>query len=1475
MKVNMKKLFAMILVLTMIIGMIPAVSAEGDVTEVSTSADFVTAMANGGNIKLTGSFTLSAKATVPAGKTVVLDLSDYQIISDNGNSKYIENLGTLTIKASGENGGITTGAGTSGQSTRAIRNTGTLAIEGGSFVSESIGNTYTVFSAGGSVAITGGSFSAKYTGTSKYHAAAIAASNDAELSISGNAQLTAESGSNHDSSLVASMLATDGEVTANVTGGSFNGNRSAGAQVASAVSRVGTATMSVAISGGNFKVEGNTKAMFAEGVTPTITGGTFSEDVSSYLGNGYVQNPDGSVSGSSQQPEATEVATSADFVAAMEKGGNIRLTGSVTLEAKATVPAGVTVTLDLNGHKITSNDGYNYNVNNAGTLTIIDSGVTGEISVVSADDVEQNIICINNTGSLTVEDGKFTAVSKKRTAYALYSESRDLTINGGEFVASLDKSASYSAHALALAGDASVEDSVATINGGIFTATSISTSSSARCAPLFARSANKIHITINGGTFTGTRTDATRGASAWRYGDSSQNVTLTIKGGTFSAENSGDNGFVSAQKGTLNISGGTFRYDGTMFTEKPTSITGGTFVKVDGSKNDISDKLDEGYIQGSNGAVTLFQESEAGSFDAFCAALAKDGKVTLTDSFELTGKAEIPAGKTVILDLNGKTITSNNGITCHISNAGKLTIVDSGENGTISVKSNKSNDNVICINNDGELIIEDGTFVTTSQYRTGYVLFSKGKSVVINGGTFASYYDCTGYNKSYQAQTLGFGGENAGVTINGGTFIAESNSPKTDTRCATLYMMASGNPTVTVNGGNFTSTRTVGVNGATIMRNQSGENAKLIINGGTFNASAGADCMMDATAGQIEINGGTFTYDAKIFTEERGTITGGKFVKSNGELNDITARVAKNYVQLETGEVVSATNLPDVIKVGTTTYKTVWEAIDKSTSGKTVTLLTDAKTELAVSLAEGVILDLNGHALETPAVFSDAGQIIDSAQTGLLKIPKGYATFNSMNSHLPVYDASAGGYRMANTKIQVKAVGEGMFYFRFDLTNADWEALLPANDISLLVCVDGYAQRYKAEQMWLDALYADATGRGAISVTFTNAPDDLDIQVIIANGRVEVNKGTKSTALAPVGPSSTVDPLAADVREYLAKASTLYDGATIEQLLEMKSPKLAGQSLNDSKQPITLSWRWDASIPADSQFTIELSQTEDFAEVQTLACTHFNANVSVQSEPFWNPLMGTTYYWRVAAKLTDGSTVTGKTMSFTTEEGLRMIRLSGGWNTRDLGGWETSEIKLFDGTVLPAGKTTQGLVYRSARLQSLTAEGQATVLNELGIKTEIDLRDPKSVSDRATTCFKNGELTYITGPSTAKAYGAFITEPEVAYTYLIEFTKAENYPILFHCAIGADRTGSLAFILNALQGVAIEDLVKDYEITTDRFVQGLGTSTDFPALMEEFNKLEGATTYEKARTFCLSTGLTDQEIDCIIQYMRGNLDYKP
>ena len=45
----------------------------------------------------------------------------------------------------------------------------------------------------------------------------------------------------------------------------------------------------------------------------------------------------------------------------------------------------------------------------------------------------------------------------------------------------------------------------------------------------------------------------------------------------------------------------------------------------------------------------------------------------------------------------------------------------------------------------------------------------------------------------------------------------------------------------------------------------------------------------------------------------------------------------------------------------------------------------------------------------------------------------------------------------------------------------------------------------------------------------------------------------------------------------------------------------------------------------------------------------------------------------------------------------------------------------------------------------------------------------------------------------------------------------ENYPIMFHCNAGADRTGTVAFLINGVLGVPYEDLTRDFELTSERY----------------------------------------------------------
>ena len=53
----------------------------------------------------------------------------------------------------------------------------------------------------------------------------------------------------------------------------------------------------------------------------------------------------------------------------------------------------------------------------------------------------------------------------------------------------------------------------------------------------------------------------------------------------------------------------------------------------------------------------------------------------------------------------------------------------------------------------------------------------------------------------------------------------------------------------------------------------------------------------------------------------------------------------------------------------------------------------------------------------------------------------------------------------------------------------------------------------------------------------------------------------------------------------------------------------------------------------------------------------------------------------------------------------------------------------------------------------------------------------------------------------------------LAIQWLIDRLR-EGKPVYFHCIYGADRTGTLAFLLESLLGVGENELAKDYELTS-------------------------------------------------------------
>ena len=160
-------------------------------------------------------------------------------------------------------------------------------------------------------------------------------------------------------------------------------------------------------------------------------------------------------------------------------------------------------------------------------------------------------------------------------------------------------------------------------------------------------------------------------------------------------------------------------------------------------------------------------------------------------------------------------------------------------------------------------------------------------------------------------------------------------------------------------------------------------------------------------------------------------------------------------------------------------------------------------------------------------------------------------------------------------------------------------------------------------------------------------------------------------------------------------------------------------------------------------------------------------------------------------------------------------------NTRDLGGWKAGD------------KTVRyGMIYRGANLDDVQqdASKKDIVLNWLGVGVDLDLRglppgsqggsgekNPWMPSD--PVIYKNIQLWHYFVPSANKYMNVEVSPGETAHQYqyaircVIEWLR-DGKVVYFHCHGGADRTGTLAFLIEGLLGVSESDMAKDFELTT-------------------------------------------------------------
>ena len=509
--------------------------------------------------------------------------------------------------------------------------------------------------------------------------------------------------------------------------------------------------------------------------------------------------------------------TIAEAVEFAESGDTISLIRNVELAEPLTISEGKNVVLNLNGKTI-GNPG-DYAIENYGILTINGDGKMEGMGGIRS-----------HAGKITINGGTYTGSSRwqdSKYQHLLKAVNTEVVINGGTFDATIGGITNAMINVS--------ENATVTINDGEFRNVAAGEVISQFANYMFTYEKNG-KLIINDGDFYG----------GWRF--NGETATSDIYGGNF-----------------------TVSYDGQSFHANSThvlTVYGGVFSLNNGGKLNPTNHCAEGYYASKNGNYYEVKEgSLVSNAEALAAAFDKGGDIILNANITVDETVVLAEGKTVVLDLNGKTITGAfvKGSGAIIENNGTLTIVG----GTI--KNTEINGDAV-INNTGELVLEDvnieGAPIGTTGY-PNYAVYTSGK-LIVNDGTQIISDRGVLYMKN-----------GADVTINGGEFVV---TDKIGTRVLTAHVIyAYGNSSkLTINDGNFEMN--IGNGGGSSVICPAGATIKVY--GGNFYHKPVTDgqsgCFQNymGSGAPVDVYGGTF--NDNTVTKSGNLAEGYKAVEKDG-----------------------------------------------------------------------------------------------------------------------------------------------------------------------------------------------------------------------------------------------------------------------------------------------------------------------------------------------------------------------------------------------------------------------------------------------------------------------------------------------------------------------------------------------------------------------------------------------------------------
>lgn len=200
-------------------------------------------------------------------------------------------------------------------------------------------------------------------------------------------------------------------------------------------------------------------------------------------------------------------------------------------------------------------------------------------------------------------------------------------------------------------------------------------------------------------------------------------------------------------------------------------------------------------------------------------------------------------------------------------------------------------------------------------------------------------------------------------------------------------------------------------------------------------------------------------------------------------------------------------------------------------------------------------------------------------------------------------------------------------------------------------------------------------------------------------------------------------------------------------------------------------------------------------------------------------------------------------------------------NSRDLGGWDC------DGGTIKYGKLFRGASVGNNDYQT---ENEA-IAKAIGIRRQVDFRGDEEAQYKTASHFgESVRYERITlneyYQDTIEIGGGDYTNAKKVFRTIFD-AVLHNEPLYFNCSLGRDRTGTIAFMILALLGVARRNIEKEYELSSfSSLSEWEGKTipakrTSLASMVTYLSSFGGTTLRDNAVWWFLKAGFTLNELD--------------